>query len=873
MKNFISIYLFTITGVLFTPNCFAIETDNDTGCIYLNGIEDRIVFDNTLNLSQEFTISMWVKIDAARDSQKFKTIIGKTDGLTGWSIGLNQNNQISIKYNFLNLGFTSNSYLNVEVWREITLSYNGATLSLYIDGILDNTTTLKSTFKNNSHSLVIGAILSPAGTLTKHFRGSMDELRIWNKALSQEQIRSLMNQELVEYNNIVIGSITPDKTDLSWNDLQAYYNFNEPVNTPVLDTSLNPVNAIPSISKFSRASQTAPLPYQSISNGNWNDDSTWSLQGTVHAPNSTRVIDGKQVVVDWNIVRTDHDVNITESTTIKALIIDQETVHVKNDQLLTITNYFKLNGILDLKDKSQLIQTKESILDEESKGTLERDQQGTGNTYSYNYWSSPVSISGQNSLNYGYTVESVMMDGTISSSPKYLNFTSPDIANGSPATNNQAATISSKWMYKYSNLASGIYANWQFVGNEGNLKAGEAFTMKGTGTTGDQNYTFKGMPNNGDIELSANEGNDYLIGNPYPSAIDASQFIQDNPLLDGTIYFWEHLEGDSHALEDYEGGYSMYNLSGGAPTATIGTANPLTNRDGSTISIPGKYIPVAQGFFVIVKNNGTIKFNNDQRRFKNVDNSNNNYFAAPNADHNRAQATTYQDQSDDRPKIRIGFDSPNLIHRQLLLTVDPNATSGLDRGYDGIQFDDQIDDMAFLIHNERLSIQGIGIVDGAVELPLYVKLRDNGTIKIGIDFMENIDEDQPIFLKDNTTGILHDLREKKFESPFLFRGQYRTRFSIVFHGKSTLSNDSVDSNDSILVFTPANSKTLNIEATQDIQIEKVILTNMLGQEVKNWKISKGQNEIVLSRHGIATGNYIVTMESDKIAYNRKVMFK
>jgi hypothetical protein len=45
----------------------------------------------------------------------------------------------------------------------------------------------------------------------------------------------------------------------------------------------------------------------------------------------------------------------------------------------------KLDGKIDLVGKSQLIQTEGSILDVNSAGSIERDQQGQPNKYNYNY--------------------------------------------------------------------------------------------------------------------------------------------------------------------------------------------------------------------------------------------------------------------------------------------------------------------------------------------------------------------------------------------------------------------------------------------------------------------------------------------------------
>ena len=71
----------------------------------------------------------------------------------------------------------------------------------------------------------------------------------------------------------------------------------------------------------------------------------------------------------------------------------------------------------------------------------------------------------------------------------------------------------------------------------GTIEAGEGYTMKGISTASvatQQNYVFEGKPNNGDITLPITGGNDYLLGNPYPSAIDAHEFLDDNPATDGT---------------------------------------------------------------------------------------------------------------------------------------------------------------------------------------------------------------------------------------------------------------------------------------------------------------------------------------------------
>ena len=64
------------------------------------------------------------------------------------------------------------------------------------------------------------------------------------------------------------------------------------------------------------------------------------------------------------------------------------------------------------------------------------------------------------------------------------------------------------------------------------LNSGIGYSMKGTRgyvpVSNKQNYSFRGKPNNGDITVAVGKDQNLLTGNPYPSAIDSEQFIQDN---------------------------------------------------------------------------------------------------------------------------------------------------------------------------------------------------------------------------------------------------------------------------------------------------------------------------------------------------------
>src|SRR5690606_16028035 len=127
-------------------------------------------------------------------------------------------------------------------------------------------------------------------------------------------------------------------------------------------------------------------------------------------------------------------------------------------------------------------------------------------------------------------------------------------------------TISKRWIYTFADANSSGSTSWNYVAENNPIKPGLGFTMKGIGTaeTGNQAYDFRGKPNNGDMFNTVLENQYTLVGNPYPSALDALEFIHDthnSASINGTLYFWEQKSTGSHNLAAYEGGYATYTIS------------------------------------------------------------------------------------------------------------------------------------------------------------------------------------------------------------------------------------------------------------------------------------------------------------------------
>ncbi|MDV7186509.1 GEVED domain-containing protein [Lutibacter sp. TH_r2] len=534
------------------------------------------------------------------------------------------------------------------------------------------------------------------------------------------------------------------------------------------------------------------------------------------------------------------------------------------DNYIEIAGTLLLNGFIDLVDEGQLIQTTGSIFDSTSTGYIERDQQGEGNRYRYNDWSSPVIKTGT-ALGTPFTVADVLRDGTDPNNPKAINFVSGyNGAVGSPIA------IAEYWIYKYANSPTGDYNSWQQIKSTGNLKPGEGFLMKGTGNPGssDQNYVFQGKPNNGTIQLSVAANNDYLIGNPYPSAIDAVQFLIDNPGVNGgALYFWEHYGGDSHNLADYQAGYATINLLGVSTPASSNLPSGVSSA-GSSVKTLQRYIPVGQGFFFWAGgSNTTIEFNNGQRIFKTEASGESVFMKGTNTKTSKTATTV-----DTRPIIRIGFDASEIDHRQLIIGADEKATDNVDWGYDAIIYETLDDDMYWIIENDKYVIQGINTIDSETELPIGIQSKKGGIVSIKVDELINTPDDLEVYILDKTTNTTFDIKNGTFETILEPNTTFTNKYSIVFKQYEVLAINEEILDQNLLVYVNNSEKLIVIKNNTNFEIEGITLYNYLGQNIKQWN-SKFDEEMLTLPVENNQGVYIIKILTSKGILTKKIIIE
>jgi hypothetical protein len=217
------------------------EVEFDDRSVYFDGIEDHIVIDNQQEFGGRFTASAWILSEGGNSTDTERTIVAKRANASGFQLSLRTDNRIALRWNSASLEeMISNTALNNGVWINVGITYDSTIAKIYIDGILDSQATLSGCIPDGN-ILGIGARIDDDETAYDHFRGEIDEIRMWDIALSQDQIRFIMNQELEENSNLVIGSIIPnnitknDITGLNWDSLKAYYSMNSFIGTSFND--------------------------------------------------------------------------------------------------------------------------------------------------------------------------------------------------------------------------------------------------------------------------------------------------------------------------------------------------------------------------------------------------------------------------------------------------------------------------------------------------------------------------------------------------------------------------------------------------------------------------------------------------------------
>lgn len=326
---------------------------------------------------------------------------------------------------------------------------------------------------------------------------------------------------------------------------------------------------------------------------------------------------------------------------------------------------------------------------------------------------------------------------------------------------------------------------------------------------------FTGVPNNGkmSIPIALNDTSN-LIGNPYPSAIDAIAFLTANSdVLDGTIYFWTHNTPITYNIYN-SNDYAVYNLLGGVgvQATNLGVNN----------TIPNGKIASGQSFFATsIKSGGTVIFNNSMRQIAGTPIDNSQFF--------KIRDTKSKVAMVEKHRLWLNLSNAQGAFKQTLVGYVTSATNEYDNGYDGETFDgNEFVDFYSVNQDRDLVIQGRALpFDETDVISLGFRTAIAGTFTISIDQFDGFFLDQSVFIEDKLNNVIFDLKKANYTFDTAI-GTFNDRFVLRYTDRTLASDDFVNNKE--FVFVSNKNKQLHISSTKEF-IEEVVIFNLAGRKI------------------------------------------
>lgn len=190
----------TVHGALLTTDRFG----NENSAYYFDGIDDYIDCgtNSVLDITENITVCAWVKSNSYTDvvATKWKTESGWEGS---WNLSLHH---FSVSHDGWNpVGITANDSININEFNCIVGSYDydNDTLRIYVNGLPSNQGKgIGGNIFASNAKLLLGARRWYAnGYHESYFEGVIDEVRIYSRVLTPEEIDSLCSSEPPSFTN------------------------------------------------------------------------------------------------------------------------------------------------------------------------------------------------------------------------------------------------------------------------------------------------------------------------------------------------------------------------------------------------------------------------------------------------------------------------------------------------------------------------------------------------------------------------------------------------------------------------------------------------------------------------------------------------
>ena len=435
---------------------------------------------------------------------------------------------------------------------------------------------------------------------------------------------------------------------------------------------------------------------------------------------------------------------ITENAQVREIEVESGGVLTINSGIyLSLAGDIVNNGTINIEQESSLIQTGSGTDNNSGSGTYNVKRTGNNSPYIFNIWSSPIQSASLTSVFSSANPCDIFVFDKDLQAWKY------DFAAGFSTTcNGNSVTFSA------SDVISGGDGIMDVTG--GYFVPGDPSALKTYNGTINNGLLYKAIStttlgNPGGTDWADDDWN--LLGNPYPSAMDATAFWNenavDNSRITDAIYFWD--EADTTGGYNQNSDYASWNLSGGV-------------NSGNSAKEPSGNIASGQGFWVVANTSTDVVFNNSMRTY------NNSQFFKTQQQINQHNAW-------------VSFTSPSQYQNNILVGYNQNTTDAEDLGYDAhklvgnahVRFASYIGTDEYVIQ----SVAPLSIGDSKI-IPLVVFTDEYGTHQFEEYKRENLPANFKIFIRDKFLGLDHNLADGPYNVDLNPNVEYKSRFELVF---------------------------------------------------------------------------------------------
>jgi hypothetical protein len=144
-----------------------------------------------LNPANQITIAAWIK--PSERSTQYVVKKGRQNATDGYELSLSSDGYVFVRFNqasrgdALRVNSTTKHPVSGTEWLHVAATYDGQTIKLYINGVLQSSKNASFQIASNALPLAIGA----QDDGFRGFAGAIDGVAIYNRALSAEEIAAL----------------------------------------------------------------------------------------------------------------------------------------------------------------------------------------------------------------------------------------------------------------------------------------------------------------------------------------------------------------------------------------------------------------------------------------------------------------------------------------------------------------------------------------------------------------------------------------------------------------------------------------------------------------------------------------------------------